>query len=152
MFFGFVAAPASATTIDLFDWGLNIDGALTLPGDPLPIGVDDSAFDFSTGLGLLQVTVAVAGAHNVDFFVDHEIDEVTNTFFNETGSTSGAPAAAGQSWEIDEPGYVTFSTTSHPARWTTTSCKIRMGLRARPRRTSPWHWAGILPLLLVNMP
>jgi hypothetical protein len=40
----------------------------------------------------------------VGLFVDHEIDELSNGFSNETGATSGSPAA-GQSWEIDEPGW-----------------------------------------------
>ncbi len=38
-------------------------------------------------------------------FLDVEIDEVRNTFFNEYGESAGTPAA-GQGWEIDEPGYV----------------------------------------------
>jgi hypothetical protein len=38
-------------------------------------------------------------------FFDFEIDEPDNTFFNELGGSVGA-AAAGQSFEIDEPGWV----------------------------------------------
>jgi len=38
-------------------------------------------------------------------FLDVEIDETLNTFFNEYGETAGSPAA-GQGWEIDEPGFV----------------------------------------------
>jgi hypothetical protein len=34
-----------------------------------------------------------------------EIDEPANTFFNEWGATAGVPAT-GQTWEIDEPGYL----------------------------------------------
>ena len=52
------------------------------------------------------MTVTGPGAHDVRLFVDHELSEATTTFFtNEYGATSGTPAA-GQSWEIDEPGYV----------------------------------------------
>lgn len=38
-------------------------------------------------------------------FFDFEMYEQTNTFFNESASIHGA-AAAGQSWEVDEPGYI----------------------------------------------
>jgi hypothetical protein len=48
--------------------------------------------------------VAIPGSITFVSFVDAEIDEALNTFFDEFGETSGAPAA-GQSWEIDEPGF-----------------------------------------------
>jgi hypothetical protein len=38
-------------------------------------------------------------------YFDGEIDETLNTFFNEFATTSGA-LAAGQDYEVDEPGYV----------------------------------------------
>jgi hypothetical protein len=38
------------------------------------------------------------------FFLDAEIDEARNTFFNEYGETNGT-LSAGQSYEIDEPGF-----------------------------------------------
>ncbi len=49
---------------------------------------------------------------NLDFFVllDPEIDEETNTFFNEYGSTNGVPGLQGydaSEWQIDEPGFET---------------------------------------------
>lgn len=101
-----VSGNAQAAVIDLqlYDWGLNIDTTITASGDPLPSSVNGGGFNFSTGLGDLTVTIGGAGAHNVDFFVDHEIDELINTFFNETGTSTGSPSS-GQSWEIDEPGY-----------------------------------------------
>jgi hypothetical protein len=76
------------------------------PADTLPGGVNSSAFDFSTGLGDLVVTHTSVGAEVffVTLFVDHEIDESVNTFFNEFGDVSGTPGA-GQRWEIDEPGF-----------------------------------------------
>jgi hypothetical protein len=74
-------------------------------GDPIPAGADISGFDTVTGLGTILVSVGGAGSHYVSLFVDHEIDQATNTFFNEYGDTSGS-AAAGQTWEIDEPGYL----------------------------------------------
>lgn len=96
---------AEAAIISLFESGLNIDGTSSFfPGDPLPPGVDVSAFDPLTGLGTVSVTVTGAGNHFVGAYVDLEIDEAINTFFNESGLAIGAPAA-GQSWEIDEPGF-----------------------------------------------
>lgn len=99
--------PAQATVISLFDYAFNIDGGLTefLEGDPLPANLDAGGFDFATGLGRIDVTVAGAGDHNVTAFFDHDIDQEINTFFNETGATGGT-AVAGQGWEIDEPGFV----------------------------------------------
>lgn len=111
-----LVTPAQATQIiNLFDWGLNIDGETFCDFGPCTSdgltdltgvsGVDDSGFDFATGIGTILVTVEGAGAHSVDLFVDHDIDEAINTFFNEFGFTLGTPAA-GQSWEIDEPGFL----------------------------------------------
>jgi len=89
----------------LFDYGFNIDGVIYRPGDTVP-GLDDSGFDWGTGLGTLILTFMPSpGTYDILAFFDHEIDEPINTFFNELGSTSGSPAG-GQTWEIDEPGYV----------------------------------------------
>ena len=82
----------------LWESGINVDGDLT------PGGVDISLFDLITGLGSIEVTVSGAGDHVVIGFFDYEIDETTDTFYNETGSAVGT-AAAGQTWEIDEPGF-----------------------------------------------
>ena len=82
----------------LWESGINVDGDLT------PGGVDISLFDLITGLGSIEVTVSGAGDHVVIGFIDYEIDETTDTFYNETGSAVGT-AAAGQTWEIDEPGF-----------------------------------------------
>lgn len=103
----FLISSADATTIDLFEYGLNINGNTYFPfmGDTLPGSVDASGFDETSGLGEIVITLASAGDHQVLAFFDHEIDETTNTFFNESGQAVGV-AAAGQSWEIDEPGYV----------------------------------------------
>ena len=101
------ATGARADTIALFDYGFNIDGSVSVPtlGDAVPVEADISGFDVGTGLGTISVGLTGAGAHFVALFVDHEIDEPINTFFNENGATSGT-LAAGQSWEIDEPGFV----------------------------------------------
>lgn len=89
---------AQADPIDLAESGINVDGNTT------PGGVDDSLFDFLTGLGSIEVTVSGVGDHTVIGYIDIELDQETNTFFNETGQAVGA-VAAGQSWEIDEPGF-----------------------------------------------
>jgi len=102
---GMFAAPANAYIV-LNDWAFNIDGAPSEYswGDPFPA---TGSLDGS-GLGTITVTVDGPGTHYVGLFVDHEIDEATNTYFNENGATSGTPAVGppSQSWEIDEPGYV----------------------------------------------
>jgi hypothetical protein len=100
LFLGSGISGASGALINLFEWGLNIDGDLTLPGS-----VDATGFNFVTGLGAIDITISGAGSHSVDAFFDHEIDEEDNTFFNEFGTATGS-LAAGQSWEIDEPGFV----------------------------------------------
>jgi hypothetical protein len=46
-----------------------------------------------------------AGNYRAVSFFDFEMSEPVNTFFNEHGLVSGS-AGLGQSWEIDEPGYV----------------------------------------------
>ena len=93
--------------IGLVDYSFNIDGAVSEVslGDPVPAGVNIAGFDDITGLGSITATITGAGAHTFDAFFDHEIDEVINGFTNENGLAFGT-AAAGQSWEIDEPGYV----------------------------------------------
>jgi hypothetical protein len=96
---------ARAATLSLFDYGLNIDGTITTPVDPVPGEVNLAAFDLTTGLGDIAVYFGGAGPHYMALFVDHEIDEAVNTFFNEYGDAAGTPSA-GLSWEIDEPGFV----------------------------------------------
>lgn len=103
---------SSAADIVLFDYGLNVDGVTTCSLGPCDTDgvdlsgvLDDTGFDYLTGLGTLSLTLTDAGDHSVDLFVDHELSEAINTFFNENGAATGAPGA-GQSWEIDEPGYV----------------------------------------------
>ena len=97
------ALQAPAAPIALFDHAFNIDGVVTLGA--APAAADMAGFDTVSGLGTISLQVRGAGPRHVSLFVDHEIDETTNTFFNETASSHGV-AAAGQSWEIDEPGYV----------------------------------------------
>ena len=104
------ATNALASPLSLFEWGFNVNGTVydsfvQAPGD-LPASFDTSQFNFATGLGTITMTFApgAAGDYQISAFFDHEIVALPNTSFNEFGSTSGT-AGAGQSWEIDEPGY-----------------------------------------------
>ena len=99
---------AKAAVIGLYEYEVNIDGFLngSNESDSLPAVLDLSGFDASAGLGVVTVRISGAGSHFAGMFVDHEIDADDNTFFNEVGSVSGGAATVGQSWEIDEPGYV----------------------------------------------
>lgn len=103
LFLAFGVSSASAAVLTLSEWAFNINGTI-YPGDPLPAQLDDSSFDYDTGLGSLKWTSNAIGAGYFIAFFDHEIDEAINTFFNEIGSKNGSPAG-GQSWEIDEPGF-----------------------------------------------
>jgi hypothetical protein len=99
-----LASSPSQGAILLSEHGLNIDGDLTTD-TAWPSGVDASLFDIVTGLGRMSVTVSSAGTHLVLAYFDHDIDAETNTFFNELGSAGFVAPSAGQSWEIDEPGF-----------------------------------------------
>ena len=90
-----VAGSASAAQVKLFELGINRDGVL-----PTPPGVT-YALDAS-GLGAVRVLVAGAGDHSVIGYFDFDIGDAADDDF---GGTGGAPGAA-QSWEIDEPGFV----------------------------------------------
>jgi hypothetical protein len=109
LFFGlicfiFSTSGASAVQFELFDWAFNIDGDISEArlGDDMP-----ATGELTNGLGTLSWTTAEAGDHSFLAWFDHQIDADINTFFNEYGGVSGSPKA-GQSWEIDEPGYVDF--------------------------------------------
>ncbi len=88
--------PCTAATISLFDYAWIFAG----PG----FNLNTAGFDNTTGLGVIEITAVNPGVFDAMLFVDHEIDENVNTFFNEYGSVVGS-APAGLSWEIDEPGY-----------------------------------------------
>jgi hypothetical protein len=96
---------AQAATLALADYGFNIDSNISFPGDTIPSEINTAGFNFTTGLGNINIAISGAGSHSFFAFFDHEIDAATNTFFNETGSSTGT-AATGQSWEIDEPSWV----------------------------------------------
>ncbi|MFA5904945.1 MAG: PEP-CTERM sorting domain-containing protein [Desulfobacula sp.] len=106
------AQVGSASTIGLYEYAFNLDdnvydyiNGTTITYGDFPAGVNGAVFDTTTGIGTIAVTISGTGSHYFGAFFDHEIDEAINTFSNEYGSVSGSPAT-GQSWEIDEPGYV----------------------------------------------
>ncbi len=105
---------AATVRLDADGWGLNTDGEAFSSsfGDTTAdlssateAAYNITNFDFSTGLGEIKVEVNSIGFHSVTSFFDHDIDINANGFLNETGSSSGTPDA-GQSWEIDEPSFV----------------------------------------------
>lgn len=111
----FLLPVQSGYALVLCDWAFNLDGAVYIAPDyysepdtgQLPAYVDDTAFDWSRGIGAVSIEYdpGIAGDYSIGLFLDHEIDEAVNTFYNEFGDTSGV-LADGQSWEIDEPGWV----------------------------------------------
>ena len=92
---------ASAAVFNLYEADSNLDGTVATAA---PSG--------GAGAWSWTLTQTGLGSHTTMLFVDPEIDETVNTFFNETGASSGS-VAAGQSWEIDEPGFCDPSTGCH---------------------------------------
>jgi hypothetical protein len=112
--------------IDLWDWGINIDGTTYCLEGPcdydffaagslssladLPSSIDYTDFDLSddwstnTGLGVLMISVTGPGEHSVSVYLNYDIDFSINGYVNETGSRIGTPMP-GLSWEIDEIGW-----------------------------------------------
>lgn len=97
------ASRASAAPI-LWEAAFNHDGAIFGLG-AAPLNWNFAGFDAVTGLGTITAQITGAGDHSVLAFLDIELSEEVNTFFNEFGDVFGA-APAGLSWEIDEPGWV----------------------------------------------
>ena len=100
------ATTPKAASVELFDLGLYVNGSVqsfTTPGDVACSGCVVNLN--SAGIGSISFTLSGAGSNRIGLFVDFEIDESVNTFYNEYGESNGS-APAGLSWEIDEPGYV----------------------------------------------
>lgn len=113
--------------IQLFDWGINIDGTTYCLQGPcdfdffdtanltslteLPASIDYTQFNLSDdnpiqldGLGTLVITVTGTGSHSVSVYLNYDLDYSINGPLNETGETSGTPGSC-LSWEIDEIGW-----------------------------------------------
>lgn len=104
-----------AGQIDPFESCVNVNGAIydvgvgcALSDGAAPGNVTDSIETETNasdeGLGSVVITLAEVGDFFVGMFVDWEIDEALNTFFNEDFGSGGA-LGAGQSFEVDEPGF-----------------------------------------------
>jgi len=118
LLFGLTAPAARADVVVLQDWTFNINGNTNYNCTPVqgfpctpdfPTFLSSAGFDFNTGIGTVSGTYnpGSPGSYFLILYVDHDIvsDVNNNPVDNETGATSGSPGA-GQSWEIDEPGFV----------------------------------------------
>lgn len=96
------AAGRAAASPVLQEVAVNVDGAVYNSLASVP-SLSTAGFDAATGLGTLVLTFTpgVAGSYGVAAFFNHDLD---TPFFDEFGAAVGAPAA-GQAWQIDEPGY-----------------------------------------------
>lgn len=103
LLFACFSVTAHASPIELNDWAFNINGELYeyFAGDALP---GDAQLN-NSGLGQIDFEFTSPGNYSILAFYDFEFDRSANTYFNEYGQANGSPAA-GQSWEIDEPGFV----------------------------------------------
>ncbi len=101
---------------DVYNWAFNIDGTVTsAPSEystsGLPSAItggfvtNDPNDPNEDDLGTFSWTTEKEGNHYILAFFDYEIDETTNTYYNEFGAVSNASPGTGQSWEIDEPDY-----------------------------------------------
>lgn len=107
------AGNAQAGRIDPFESCVNVNGAIVnvaagCAGSATPAnvtdGIETDTGSASEGLGNVAITLSEVGDFFVGLFVNWEIDQDTNTFFNE-GFGSGGDIADGQSFEVDEPGF-----------------------------------------------
>ena len=97
-----LATPAASADPILYEAAFSQNGTLYTGGSkPSNWTLSLDAY----GLGTITANVTLPGLHNLLVFLDYEIDESVNTYFNEFGSVNGAPGA-GLTWEIDEPGFV----------------------------------------------
>jgi hypothetical protein len=80
-----------AVDVNVYESWDNVNGLLSDPGPVLPLP------------GSFTYEIDTPGSHFVGLYLDMEIDEPLNTYFNEFGAHNGALLGVGQSWEIDEP-------------------------------------------------
>ena len=114
------SAASAAMTVDVQEWTTNRDTVITdvqsttgttaglssMPGGSF--GVPPT----SSGLGSVTFTVTGVGGHFFGMFMDPELNQNVNGWTNEFGSTSGS-AAAGESWQIDDPTVGTIYSNLH---------------------------------------
>lgn len=106
LFLGMTLAWASCSAnaeIILNEWLINNNGVIS-EGD-LGASLPGSANVLDArGLGTINFLIDSPGANYIVAYFDFEIDEFNNTYFNEFGASNNT-LQAGQSWEIDEPGF-----------------------------------------------
>ena len=97
--------PAQAGVITLQEFVLRDDGAFL-------VVKDISGFNTTTGLGVIKGTIQATGSPQsggLFFYFDHEINQETNTFFNEYVTVAGLGGLGNgkdpNTWEADEPGF-----------------------------------------------
>jgi hypothetical protein len=117
---GLQASPVAAVEITPFEMAFNVNGAIydnfydyssgTIPSPAsLPPGMNAAGFNLATGLGTLTWATSTPGSYSFFSFFDHEIDETTNTYFNETARAHGSPPAYNPAgpwfWQMEDPGW-----------------------------------------------
>lgn len=103
------AAVAWATpTVDLQEWGFNINGTIYdnqvyghTPGD-LPVNFNTAGFDFNTGLGTITATFTTPGTYALVGFFDHEMNQLVNGWMDETSAQVGM-RPTGLSFQSETP-------------------------------------------------
>jgi hypothetical protein len=108
--FFFMSVVQAGATPHLVEWGFNDNGLVYVANEVthswdqhLPDRFSITGFDWDAGLGTIVITYSTAGEYNFVSYLDHEVVQGQNTYFNEYGQVIGSPQA-GQFWEIDEPG------------------------------------------------
>jgi hypothetical protein len=87
----------------LWDWSANINGATYNP-PALPGSVNDSGFDYNTGLGTMTFSFAGAGANYAGLYLYPFYQHSSGLDLSTAYGTAGVAAPAGLSWEMEWPG------------------------------------------------
>lgn len=108
----FSATTALSATIELWDYEFNVNGDVYIYGETVP-GLNDSAFDWATGLGTLTLTFNPGAGDDyfVSAFFDHEMydNDGDGIYNDETAAVVGTTDPTYMQWGIayndlyDEP-------------------------------------------------
>lgn len=93
---------ASATTFSVFEGIIYNNGTPSWFADPL--ASPPTNYDFTTPQSW-TATFNTPGTYAYGIFVDTEISETDNTFFNEMGVVGATAPDSRLSWQIDDPWY-----------------------------------------------
>ena len=92
---------SSAAQIELWDYEFNLNGDIYYWGDTVP-GLNDTAFDWATGLGVLSLTFnpGAGNDYSVSGFFDHDMydDDWDGLFDDELTALNGTPSVTGEQW------------------------------------------------------